>query len=348
MLLLRQITILACQFTNRGGATVPSFVRPLLILSATMLIMVACTRERPTPEPTATPAAQVNAPTAAVTASQTLTGTAPTESGEAAIAVTNTPNSLTATPDGTSTPGTPETFQYIVQAGDTLGGIAMRFETDVETLRGLNTLVNDAIAVGQPLNVPYREGMTAEGMPTPTPGPFEYTVQAGDTLSGLAVRFGVNTMAILEANSGRLLDPNNLAVGTTIIIPNYQPPAAASTPGATDSAGGAAGGVTHVVQSGEGLLQISVTYGVPVADIMAANGLTDQDVLRIGQELTIPGVTARDIAVAQGNVHIVQPGESLLSISLQYGLTVAEIQEANELPNPDSIFSGQELIIPAP
>jgi LysM repeat protein len=79
---------------------------------------------------------------------------------------------------------------------------------------------------------------------------------------------------------------------------------------------------------------------------MAANGLTDQDILRIGQELIIPGVTARDVAEAQGNVHVVAAGESLLSIALLYGVTVEELQAANELDNPDSIFIGQELIIP--
>jgi LysM repeat protein len=68
--------------------------------------------------------------------------------------------------------------------------------------------------------------------------------------------------------------------------------------------------------------------------------------LRIGQELIIPGVTTRDIAITRGSTHTVQPGESLLSIALLYGVTVEELQAANELDNPDSIFIGQELLIP--
>ena len=63
--------------------------------------------------------------------------------------------------------------------------------------------------------------------------------------------------------------------------------------------------------------------------------------------MIIPGVSERDVAAAQGNVHVVQAGESLLSIALLYGVTVEELQAANELDNPDSIFIGQELIIPA-
>lgn len=325
-------------------------VRPLLILSATLLILVACTRERPTPDPTATTAAQVNPPATASVAAQIITNTAaPGGSSEAGLAATNTPNPLTPVAGSTPTPGTPETFPYVVQAGDTLGSIAARFETDVDTLRNLNNLNSDALAVGQPLYVPYKEGITAEGLPTPTPGPFLYTIQSGDTLSGLGARFGVDPIAILEANSAQVIDPNNLAVGTTILIPGYQPPAETTTgsTGQGESASGGSAPVVHIVQAGQGLIEIATLYGVSVAEIVAANGLTNQDILRIGQELIIPGVSVRDIAAAQGNIHIVQAGESLLSIALLYGVTVEELQLANELDNPDSIFIGQELLIPA-
>lgn len=327
-------------------------VRPLLTFSAAMLLLVACTRERPTPEPTATTALIANAPATAAVVAQIVTTTTQTGGGEAVLAVTNTPNSLTPAPNiGTPTPGTPDTFQYVVQDGDTLLTIAQRFETDVETLRRLNKLDNDNIAVGQPLYVPYKDGITATGMPTPTPGPFLYTIQVGDTLSGLGVRFGVDPIAILEANSASLLDPNNLAVGTTILIPGYQPPAGTTAEGGeeeTDSATTGGQQVVHTVLAGQGLIEIATLYGVSMEEIMAANGLTSQDILRIGQELIIPGVSARDIAVAQGNVHVVQAGESLLSIALLYGVTTEDLQAANELVNPDAIYIGQELIIPVP
>jgi LysM repeat protein len=46
-------------------------------------------------------------------------------------------------------------------------------------------------------------------------------------------------------------------------------------------------------------------------------------------------------------VHVVQRGENLSKIAQQYGVTVAEIVEANDLTNPSQINVGQELIIPA-
>ncbi len=83
-----------------------------------------------------------------------------------------------------------------------------------------------------------------------------------------------------------------------------------------------------------------------MADILSANGLAASDVLRVGQELVIPGVSALDAALASGQVHVVAAGESLLGIAVRYGVTVEEILALNQLDNPDSIFIGQELIIP--
>ena len=58
--------------------------------------------------------------------------------------------------------------------------------------------------------------------PVPTPGEQQrYTVRDGDTLSGIAARFGVSEEAILEENPRS--DPNRLLVGEELIIPAAQP-----------------------------------------------------------------------------------------------------------------------------
>jgi LysM repeat protein len=44
----------------------------------------------------------------------------------------------------------------------------------------------------------------------------------------------------------------------------------------------------HVVQPGDTLGSIALQYDVPVAELMAANGLTDPDTLAVGQMLLIP------------------------------------------------------------
>jgi LysM repeat protein len=325
-------------------------LRWLVIALVAILLLAACTRERPTPEPTATSsgaAAETAGEESAEPREPAVTSTTPEAAGSDLL----TPTTVL-TPTLTPLPSEQETFQYVVQEGDTLGDIALRFGTDVEAIRALNNLDSDALYVGQPIYVPYVEGMTAEGMPTPTPGPFQYTIQPGDTLSAIGARFGVDAIQIIEANN--LLDPNNLQVGSTILIPGFQPAeeqAAEEQAGETEGAAGeeASGeSIIHIVQANEGLFDIATQYGVTPDAIAEANNLANRNLLRVGQELIIPGVTRQEAAAAQGNVHVVAAGESLLGIAVRYGVTIEEILTANELDNPDAIFVGQELIIPTP
>lgn len=51
-------------------------------------------------------------------------------------------------------------------------------------------------------------------------------------------------------------------------------------------------------------------------------------------------------ALGQDNVHVVQPGENLFRISLQYGVTMTELAQVNGITNTWQIFAGQQLIIP--
>ncbi len=55
--------------------------------------------------------------------------------------------------------------------------------------------------------------------PSPTPAASTYVVQAGDTLSQIAQRFGVSLDALIAANSENLPDPNDLQIGDELIIP---------------------------------------------------------------------------------------------------------------------------------
>jgi LysM repeat protein len=161
-----------------GGIIVrTTLLRPAWLLMAALLL-VACTRDRPTPEPTPTPAAVTPASTTPSPSEPKV---------EAAGKTTPTPEAtvageVTPTPEATSTQ---KTFDYTVKGGDTLADIATKFETTVQVLSALNFLLDDNIFAGQVLAVPFKEGMTAEGAPTPTPTPFTYVVQAGDSLFSL-------------------------------------------------------------------------------------------------------------------------------------------------------------------
>lgn len=106
--------------------------------------------------------------------------------------------------------------------------------------------------------------------------------------------------------------------------------------------------VTYVVQPGDTLTGIAARYGIPVARLAAANGLRWNAWIYVGQRLIIPGVAQAPTApsVPGGSTHVVQRGDTLSSIALRYGTTVAALMAANQLANPNFIYVGQRLVIP--
>ncbi len=148
---------------------------------------------------------------------------------------TNTPAVVivvTATPGAVPPPTSGNT--YTVQPGDTLFRIAARYNTTVAALAQLNGIVNpNVIRVGQRLIVPVPGGSQpptavppAPTLPGPTPllvtptlgAPSTlYTVQPGDNLYRISLRFGVSMRALIQANG--IADANRIFVGQRLTIP---------------------------------------------------------------------------------------------------------------------------------
>lgn len=111
-----------------------------------------------------------------------------------------------------------------------------------------------------------------------------------------------------------------------------------------------AGITVHVVQRGENLFRIALQYGLTADVVAQANGINDPGRIMVGQRLIIPTEGQNEILTASSDVpssiHVVQPGETLFRIATQYGLSVAELQQANEIADPTVIYAGQQLVIP--
>lgn len=334
-----------------------SFLYCSTAIALVLVMLVGCTRNRPTPESSDTEGvvntAGENAPVLVTPALGEITSTvasaaepqvATTTPEAAGGAAASSASDTVAAPAGGEAASTgSQSIQYTVQDGDSLLSIAAQFGTDVASLRQLNFLVDDDIQTGQVLRVPLGEGYTAAGAPTATPAPYLYTVQPGDTLYGIAIQFDVDATDIIQANG--LLDQNSVLVGSNLIIPGYQP--AAGTSGGAAAAGDATTNqVAYVVEPGDTLYSIAEVYGVDAASIAAANGIQNLELLRVGQQIFIPGITPAEAAAINQVVHVVQPGEGLLGIAVQYGVSAEEIAQLNNLQNTDIIYPGQNLIIP--
>lgn len=114
------------------------------------------------------------------------------------------------------------------------------------------------------------------------------------------------------------------------------------------------GSCTRVVQAGDNLFRISLQYGVQIRDIAAANGIANPDLIIVGQTLNIPncsgGVTnpggSTGGGSAGGITHVVEQGETLYQISLQYNVPIRSIAAANGIQNVNLIYFNQQLTIP--
>jgi LysM repeat protein len=103
---------------------------------------------------------------------------------------------------------------HIVQPGENLFRIALRYGITVDAIAQANHIVNPwFIYVGQELTIPSMSG----GRPPHDPGGSTYVVQPGDTLYSIAVRYDTTVQALVVANN--LSSPNLIYVGQTLTVP---------------------------------------------------------------------------------------------------------------------------------
>mgnify|MGYP001770945209 CR=1 FL=1 len=167
----------------------------------------------------------------------------------------------------TPTPETQATTIHVVQPGETLFAIAKRYGTTVEALVQANQIADPSlIFAGQRLIIPGGQA------PPPHPQTTEYLVQVGDTLRGIAARFGVQPEAIARLNG--ITNPDLIIAGQTLLIP----------------VGGNSGSERiYTVVRGDTLTRIAARFGRSAWEIALANGLSLAQPIYPGQRLVIPG-----------------------------------------------------------
>lgn len=206
-------------------------------------------------------------------------------------------------------------------------------------------------AVARYCKTPVPTGTTtATATPGPTatwaPGTNTYVVREGDTLYSIARRFNTTVTALKQANG---LSSDHIWIGQVLLIPGGPPPTAWATPSPTPTC--TPGGpqptpyplqqpIRHVVQPGETLCALARHYGTTVWAIMAENHLYTTTIYAYSV-LWIP------VSSQAGPIrHLVQPGNTLFSLSRSYGVSIASIMAANNL-HSTTIYVGQTLIIPS-
>lgn len=181
---------------------------------------------------------------------------------------------------------------------------------------------------------------TSGGSGVPPTTEIIHIVQPGENLYRIGLQYGYSWVVLAQYNG--IADPNQVYVGQAIRIPpaggtGGQPPATPIPPDANYT--------YYVVQPGDNLFRIGLQYNVSWTLIAEANGLVNPNYLVPGQVLKIPtggGVTPPPTQCT----YVVQPGDTLFSIAIRYGVAWQNVAAANNLPAPYIIYVGQTLIIP--
>lgn len=161
----------------------------------------------------------------------------------------------------------------------------------------------------------------------------EHFVTRGQTISGIALRYGVSQRELLEANPR--VRPRALRVGQRLVIPVG---GATSMRVARQMAEGEARGAEyHVVRRGETLSELAERYDVKQSDLRKWNRLSGSRI-KIGQRLRVA-------ARSTGRTHLVRRGDTLTGLAKRYGVSIQALKEANGLSN-GMIRTGTRLRIP--
>tara|TARA_B110000495_G_scaffold202793_1_gene223984 strand:- start:118 stop:1149 length:1032 start_codon:yes stop_codon:yes gene_type:complete len=177
-----------------------------------------------------------------------------------------------------------------------------------------------------------------------------YKIVKGDTLWGIARKNNVTLKSILSSNPN-LSNNSRLKIGQEIMISDggtIGKSQSIVTPVLTPI-----GGSTYTVRGGDSLSRIAKSNSVSLSELMAANGMDKNSIIKPGQVLVLPsGSVSPQVPLipktpipSGSSVHNVKKGENLTRIASIYGATVKEIMDWNNLTDAGKIKIGQALIV---
>ena len=182
-----------------------------------------------------------------------------------------------------------------------------------------------------------------------------YTVQSGDTLSGIAVEYNTTTATLTSLNN--LSNPNLIYVGQRLLVKSASTSAASSATSTATSTASATStssttsATTYTVKSGDTLSSIASSHNTTTAALTSLNSLANPNLIYVGQVLKLANTTTASTSStssaastsSSAMTYTVKSGDTLSSIASSYNTTTSTLTSLNNLSNPNLIYVGQVL-----
>ena len=244
---------------------------------------------------------------------------------------------------------------YKVKSGDILPSIAKSHQLLIADIKIANKLSSDTLKTGQNLIIPSKKGTYTT-----------HTVKQGETLSLIARDYSLSLSNIKTTNK---LTSDVIKVGQVLRLTGLSA-TTQDTPPKSGTIATSPKTTTYTVKKGDTLSGLAKTFKTSIQEIKSLNKLTS-DTLYIGKKLTIPvieEVTAKTPlatpapsatpapqpisadpvvstpveTIVYATIHVVESGDYLSKIAVQYKTTISEIKRLNSLTS-DVLHIGQEL-----
>ena len=159
-----------------------------------------------------------------------------------------------------------------------------------------------------------------------------YTVQSGNTLSGIAQRFGTTVRELQRVNG--IANPNLIYPGQIIKI--YEDKRSEKKTD-IDFSG------TYIVRAGDTLSSIARRFNTSVDRLVKINNIKNPNLIYPGEVLEIEGSISSSDNEEYRRLYVVQKGDTLSSIAEKFKTTEEILIKKNDLKNNNHVYENQVI-----
>ena len=239
---------------------------------------------------------------------------------------------------------TSATSSYTVKSGDTLSAIAVKHKMSLSSLLEKNDISSstkifpgDKVKVNGGSTGGSNNGSASSKSSSASSGSASYTVKAGDTLGGIAIKHNMSLSALLSKNGISASKP--IFPGDKLTINGSAK--SSSSSGKSSSSSKPSGGASYTVKSGDTLSGIASKNGMKLGTLLSLNGISASKPIFPGDKIKVSGSASSSSSSSSSSAskpsggsskassYAVKSGDTLGGIAAKHGMKLSDLLDKN-------------------